>query len=265
MAGKIPLFQVDAFTDKPFAGNPAAVCLLEQAADAHWMQALAAEMNLSETAFVRRLETGFELRWLTPAVEVDLCGHATLAAAHVLWEQGWLAAGEAAHFHTRGGLLTARRSESGIVLDFPVTPATACTAPAGLLQALGLEEGRVFFNGVDYLVQIEDEAGLRGLQPDFAALKPIRARGVMVTAVSRQPACDFVSRFFAPASGIDEDPVTGSAHCTLAPFWAERLGKSAMRAFQASPRGGEVLVQLQGDRVLLAGAAVTVFEGRLRV
>jgi len=265
MTGTIPLFQVDAFTGKPFAGNPAAVCLLEQEADTGWMQSLAAEMNLSETAFVRRLGSGFGLRWFTPTVEVNLCGHATLAAAHVLWAQDWLAADDVARFHTRGGLLTARRSENAIDLDFPVTPATPGVAPPGLLQALGLKDGRVFFNGIDYLVHIEDETELRRLQPDFSALKSVGARGVMVTAASRQPAYDFVSRFFAPGSGIDEDPVTGSAHCTLAPFWAERLGKSAMRAFQASPRGGELLVQLQGERVMLSGTAVTVFEAQLHV
>jgi PhzF family phenazine biosynthesis protein len=265
MTNTIPLFQVDAFTRAPFAGNPAAVCLLEQAADTGWMQALGAEMNLSETAFVRRLAAGFELRWFTPAVEVDLCGHATLAAAHVLWEQGWLAAEQVAHFHTRGGLLTARRTDDGIELDFPATPAAACEAPAGLLAALGLGRGGVFFNGVDYLVEMENETALRRLQPDFAALGPIDMRGVIVTALSRQPALDFVSRFFAPAAGIDEDPVTGSAHCTLGPFWGRRLGKTELRAFQASSRGGELRLRLQGDRVVLAGAAVTVFEGRLLV
>jgi len=265
MANTIPLFQVDAFTRTPFAGNPAAVCLLEQEADAGWMQALGAEMNLSETAFVRRLAAGFELRWFTPVVEVDLCGHATLAAAHVLWEQGWLAAEQAAEFHTRSGVLIARRSDEDIELDFPATPATACTAPAGLLPALGIDQGLVLFNGVDYLVEMENEAALCRLAPDFAALRGIEMRGVMVTARSRRPTHDFVSRFFAPAAGIDEDPVTGSAHCTLAPFWAPRLGKAALRAFQASARGGELRATLQGARVLLAGAAVTVFEGRLHV
>ena len=263
MPSTIPLFQVDAFTRKPFAGNPAAVCLLEQEADAGWMQALGAEMNLSETAFVRRLAAGFELRWFTPSVEVDLCGHATLAAAHVLWEQGWLKAEQAAHFHTRSGLLIARQSAEGIALDFPATPAAACAAPTGLLQALGIDQGRVCFNGVDYLVELEDEAVLRRLQPDFAGLRHVKMRGVMVTALSRHASCDFVSRFFAPGAGIDEDPVTGSAHCTLAPFWAQRLGKNDLTGFQASPRGGEVRMHLQGERVILIGAAVTVFKGRL--
>jgi PhzF family phenazine biosynthesis protein len=196
---------------------------------------------------------------------VDLCGHATLATAHILWEQDWLMEGEDVHFHTRSGLLVARKKGARIVLDFPATPATAAQAPVGLLPALGLKSGNVFFNTVDYLVQVEDEEGVRRLQPDFTALAQIEARGVMVTARSSQPRYDFVSRFFGPAAGINEDPVTGSAHCTLAPFWAERLGKTRMTAFQASARGGELLVELRGDRVLLAGAAVTVFKGQLCV
>lgn len=259
----IPLFQVDAFTNKPFAGNPAAVCLLEQPAEADWMQAVAAEMNLSETAFVWRKENNLGLRWFTPTIEVDLCGHATLATAHILWQEGWLAAGETACFHTNSGVLTAVQSEGGIVLDFPVAQAEPTTEPEGLLQALGISNGQVFCNGVDYLVQMDDETALRGLQPDFTALKQLKTRGVMVTAVSSQPEYDFVSRFFAPAAGINEDPVTGSAHCTLTPFWAERLGKTHLRAFQASTRGGELELEWRGDRVLIAGSAITVCKGEL--
>lgn len=259
----IPLFQVDAFTNKPFSGNPAAVCLLKQEADAAWMQAVGAEMNLSETAFVWRKEDGFGLRWFTPMVEVDLCGHATLATAHILWQEGWLEEDETARFHTKSGLLTAHQAEGRIVLDFPATSAMPAEAPAGLLQALGIVAGSMFFNGVDYLVEVENEAAVRGLQPDFAALKHVRTRGVMVTALSDTPEHDFVSRFFAPTAGINEDPVTGSAHCTLTPFWAERLGKTRLQAFQASVRGGELLMDLQGERVLIAGNAVTVFQGIL--
>lgn len=259
----LPLFQVDAFTRRPFAGNPAAVCLLEQPADAGWMQFVGAEMNLSETAFVWRLQDGFGLRWFTPTIEVDLCGHATLATAHILWQEGWLGEHDTARFHTKSGLLTSQRAGGRILLDFPVTPASPAEAPPGLLQALGLADGQVYFNGVDYLVQMDDEATLRGLKPDFIALKQIKARGVMVTAASSQAQYDFVSRFFGPAAGIEEDPVTGSAHCTLAPFWVERLGKRVLRAYQASARGGELLVELQGERVLLAGNAVTVFRGQL--
>lgn len=259
----IPLFQIDAFTRKLFAGNPAAVCLLEQEVDAGWMQSVGAEMNLSETAFVWRKEDGFGLRWFTPTVEVDLCGHATLASAHILWQEGWLVADETARFHSNSGLLTAYQAEGRIVLDFPAIPAMPAEAPAGMLQALGVADGQVLFNGVDYLVQLEDETALRLLQPDFTALKQVKTRGVMVTALSSKPEYDFVSRFFGPAAGINEDPVTGSAHCTLAPFWAERLGKTRLQAFQASARGGELLVELQADRVLIAGDALTVLRGEL--
>ena len=262
---KTMLFQVDAFTDKPFAGNPAAVCLLEQPRDAVWMQSVANEMNLSETAFVRPLDKGFELRWFTPLMEVDLCGHATLAAAHILWDQGCLSKGEEAHFQTRSGCLTVRQENHRYVLDFPVVPVTDIKAPPGLFRALDIQTGNIFFNQADYLVQLADEAEVRGIQPDFRALAKIKARGVIVTAKSTQPTYDFMSRFFAPACGIDEDPVTGSAHCTLAPFWAQRLGKQMMRAFQASGRSGELLVELRDDRVLLTGQAVTVFRGELYV
>jgi len=262
---KIPIFQVDAFADKPFTGNPAAVCLLENSMDQMWMQSVAAEMNLSETAFVLRRADGFDLRWFTPTVEVDLCGHATLAAAHILWEQRWIAASEGVHFYTRSGVLIARKDADRIVLDFPIAAVETANAPAGLFQALDIKVGYVYFNQVDYLVQLESEEEVLGLQPDFSVLEKIKARGVMVTAKSEQSEYDFISRFFAPASGIDEDPVTGSAHCSLAPFWAQRLGKKNLRAFQASSRGGELSVELQGERMLLAGEAITVFGGELYV
>jgi PhzF family phenazine biosynthesis protein len=262
----LPLFQVDTFTSQPFAGNPAAVCLLDKPADAHWMQCVGAEMNLSETAFVWREAEGFGLRWFTPAVEVDLCGHATLATAHILWQEGWLAADAVARFHTRSGILTAQQVGKRIVLDFPATPAIAVEAPAGLLAALGAADAAVFSNNIDYLVLLESEAEVRRLQPDFAALKAYKIpRGMIVTAAAHGAEYDFVSRFFAPSQGIDEDPVTGSAHCTLAPFWVERLGRTSLQAFQASARGGEVLVEWLGERVLLAGSAVTVFNGTLLV
>lgn len=257
------LVQVDAFTDKPFSGNPAAVCLLSEPADAAWMQAVGVEMNLSETAFVWPLQDGFSLRWFTPAVEVNLCGHATLATAHVLWQEGWLAESAVARFHTRSGLLTATQEYGRIVLDFPATPAKPADPPKGMLAALGIDAAEIFFNGVDYLVHVPEEADVRGLQPDFPALRRVGMRGATVTAASDRPEFDFVSRFFAPGAGIDEDPVTGSAHCTLGPFWAKRLGKSSLQAFQASARGGVLKVSLQGDRVLLAGQAVTVLKGSL--
>lgn len=260
------VFQVDAFTSQPFSGNPAAVCLLDKVADTRWMQAVGAEMNLSETAFVWREADGFGLRWFTPTVEVDLCGHATLATAHILWQESWLDAGVTARFHTRSGVLTAQQLGSRIVLDFPATPAVQVAAPKGLLAALGVTDTAVFFNNIDYLVLLDSEAEVRRLRPDFVALKACKAaRGVIVTAAAHGTGYDFVSRLFAPGQGIDEDPVTGSAHCTLAPFWAERLGKNSLQAYQASARGGEVLVEWLGERVLLAGSAVTVFSGTLWV
>jgi PhzF family phenazine biosynthesis protein len=255
--------QVDAFTDRPFSGNPAAVLVLETSPDEGWMQNVALEMNLSETAFLlRRKDGGFDLRWFTPTVEVDLCGHATLASAHVLWEDRHLAPDARARFHTRSGVLTAERRNGSIVLDFPATPAKKTEAPEGLGEALGVRPLYVGKN-VDYLVEAESESIVRALKPDFGVLGSIRARGIIVTARASSPGFDFVSRFFAPASGIDEDPVTGSAHCTLAPFWSERLGKTSLAAYQASSRGGVIEIELKGDRVLLGGQAVTVMRGEL--
>ena len=264
-----PVFCVDAFTAEPFAGNPAAVCLLEdEAADPGWMQRVAAEMNLSETAFLRpQAEAGrYRLRWFTPAVEVDLCGHATLASAHVLWTEGLAEAGRALRFDTASGPLAARRDGDGVIwLDFPATPAAPVDPPPGLLEALGGGAARwVGLGRFDYLVELEDEAAVRELAPDFRRLTGLGVRGVIVTAAAGGPGGhDFVSRFFAPGAGIDEDPVTGSAHCTLGPFWAERLGRSELTGFQASARGGLVQVRPQGDRVLLGGRAVTVLRGQL--
>lgn len=259
-----PLFQVDAFAHKPFAGNPAAVCLLDEAADPAWMQSVALEMNLSETAFLVPRSDGYDLRWFTPAVEVDLCGHATLASAHTLWETGRLAPDEIARFHTRSGLLTASRIGEWIELDFPATPPAKSPIPDGLEKALGAAARFVGKSRFDYLVEVESAAIVREMQPDHAALRHLPVRGVMVTAAG-DGGYDFVSRFFAPGSGIDEDPVTGSAHCCLAPYWAAKLGKQEMTAFQASPRGGVVRVRLGEDRVYLQGQAVTVLSGKLTV
>ncbi len=259
----LPLFQVDAFTSHPFAGNPAAVCLLPGPADPRWMQDVASEMNLSETAFVHPVADGLSLRWFTPAVEVDLCGHATLASAHVLWGEGHLAPDAAARFHTKSGLLTARRSGDWIDMDFPATPAEPAAAPAGLAEALGVVPRAVGRSRFDYLVEVESEDAVRRLTPDFAALARVAARGIVVTSRAATDGYDFVSRFFAPRSGVPEDPVTGSAHCALAPWWAAQLRKSEMKAFQASPRGGVVRVRVAGDRVFLGGQAVTVLRGVL--
>jgi PhzF family phenazine biosynthesis protein len=254
-------FQVDAFTDRPFAGNPAAVCILDGVRDARWMQDVAREMNLSETAFLVRGADGFGLRWFTPAVEVDLCGHATLASAHVLWEGGYLRGGAQARFQTRSGLLTAERRGAWIELDFPAEPETPAEAPPELGAMLGVSPRYVGRSRFDYLVEVDSEAAVRAAQPDFRRLGEIPVRGVVVTGRAGSSDYDFVSRFFAPAAGIDEDPVTGSAHCCLGLFWGERLGKTEMVGYQASARGGIVRVRLDGERVKLGGQAVTVLRG----
>lgn len=259
-----PLYHVDAFTSQHFCGNPAAVCVLEGPAEESWMQAVAAEMNLSETAFLYRENDGFRLRWFTPTVEVDLCGHATLASAHVLWEAGYLWPEEEARFYTLSGVLTARPLEGWIELNFPAVLAEVAEPAPDLLSALGIQQAlHVGRNQFDYLVEVGSAAELHALQPDYRLLGTIPARGVMVTARDENGDFDFVSRFFGPASGIDEDPVTGSAHCCLGPYWAAKLDKNEMVAFQASPRGGLVRVEVAGDRVLLRGQAVTVLRGML--
>jgi len=255
--------QIDAFTNRPFSGNPAAVCLLEEERDSVWMQAVASEMNLSETAFIRHLDDGFELRWFTPAIEVDLCGHATLASAHALWTESIVDPSEAIRFHTRSGVLTCTQRGEFIELDFPATPADETEPPVGLVEALGVQPGFIGSSKFDRLLVVESEQAVRSVKPDFAALRQIKMRGVIVTGLSNDPRFDFVSRYFAPDAGIDEDPVTGSAHCCLGPYWAEQLGKTKMAAFQASARGGEVRVRVNGDRVVLGGQAVTVLKGEL--
>ena len=264
----VPLIQVDAFTDVPYTGNPAAVCVLPEARDAVWMQAVAAEMNLSETAFLVPQDDAerraFHLRWFTPKVEVALCGHATLASSHVLWSEGHLAPTETARFHTLSGLLTAQRERGGwIMMNFPVQLEAPVEPPAGLAEALGVSPIYVGRNQDDYLVEVESPENIRSLQPDFQKLAQIRTRGVIVTSRSDNEAYDFISRFFAPAVGIPEDPVTGSAHCCLGPYWAQKVGKSELVGYQASPRGGVVRVRREGDRVLLGGKAVTVLRGQL--
>lgn len=256
---------VDAFTDRAYGGNPAAVCVLETPCEDAWMRAVAREMNLSETAFLVPSERGdgYGLRWFTPAVEVDLCGHATLASAHVLWETKRLAPEREAQFQTRSGVLTARRQGAWIELDFPATPALPAEPPAGLLHALAVAPAAVARSRFDYLLELDSAGGVRAVVPDFGLLRRVDARGVIVTARSDRPEYDVVSRFFAPAAGVDEDPVTGSAHCAIGPWWSSRLGKDEIVAFQASARGGVVRVRVDGDRVLLRGQAVTVLEGTL--
>jgi predicted PhzF superfamily epimerase YddE/YHI9 len=259
----LAIVQVDAFTDKPFAGNPAGVCILPAPRDAGWMQDVAREMNLAETAFLHRENDGYRLRWFTPTVEVALCGHATLASAHVLWEGGHLPSSAPARFHTLSGLLTAERRGAWIELDFPAIAAAPAEPPPGLLNALSVQPRALGRSRFDYLVEVDSEDTVRAVAPDFAALGRIDARGIIVTSRASTPGFDFVSRFFAPASGINEDPATGSSHCTLAPHWSERLGKTELVAYQASSRGGVVRTRLQGDRVILGGQAVTVLRGEL--
>jgi PhzF family phenazine biosynthesis protein len=255
--------QVDAFTDKPFRGNPAAVCVLPTAGEERWMSQVALEMNLSETAFLYPQQDGFNLRWFTPSVEIALCGHATLASAHVLWEEGHLSAGQEARFYTRSGLLTAQRRGEWIEMNFPFVSEQAAPAPDGLSEALGVKLGYVGKNKFDYIVELPSAEAVRSLQPNFSAMKFLGVRGVIVTSRSDTPDYDFISRFFAPGSGIDEDPVTGSAHACLGPFWSTRLGKKEFTAYQASPRGGIVRVRLDEGRVILGGKAVTVLRGEL--
>ena len=257
------IVQVDAFTNKAFAGNPAAVCILQEARDEGWMQQVAQEMNLSETAFLVPHEDGYNLRWFTPLVEVDLCGHATVASAHVLWETGQLAAGTQARFYTKSGLLTADQKGEWIELDFPAKPEQEVEEPAHLLQALGVPAQYIGKNEFDYLVEVDSEEVVRNMRPNFSLLKTVPSRGVIVTSRASTEGYDFVSRFFAPLVGVDEDPVTGSAHTCLAPYWGKKLGKDAMLGYQASTRGGIVRVQLAGERVLIGGQAVTVLRGEL--
>ena len=270
----LPLFVVDAFAEAPFRGNPAGVVLLEGPADPRWMQLVAREVNHAETAFVHpessRGDGAWRLRWFTPTVEEELCGHATLAAAHVLWENGRLAPTATARFLTRSGELTARRIAGDVIeLDFPAEVAREEAPPAALLPALRLAAPPRFVgrNRLDWLVELSEpggEATLRALEPDFALLAALPRRGVIVTCAAAGPGpIDFLSRFFAPADGVPEDPVTGSAHCALAPHWAARLGRSTLTGYQASERGGTVGVELAGARVLLRGRAITTVKGEL--
>lgn len=272
-----PLYIVDAFTDRPFSGNPAAVCLLDAPGSENWMRRVAAEMNLSETAFLHPVVDGWRLRWFTPLVEVDLCGHATLASAHVLMTRGGEVHGDQRlRFHTRSGPLEASASDRTIALDFPAQPAEPAEPPATLLAALdpdrsALRPAAAGHNGTDWLIQMSDEEAVRALSPDFRALSAEDARGIIVTAPAGpetravEPEAEFVSRFFGPAVGVDEDPVTGSAHCALGPWWSERLGRDRVTGRQISARGGTVRVHCRGPRVTLEGQAVTVLEGRIMV
>jgi predicted PhzF superfamily epimerase YddE/YHI9 len=259
----LTIYHVDAFTDALFGGNPAAVCILPEPREDAWMQKLAQELNLSETAFLQKRGDGYNLRWFTPLVEVDLCGHATLASAHILWERSLLSLDEAARFHTRSGLLTAERRGEWIELDFPSLPDRKVPIPRGMLRALGVRPRYVGRSRFDYIIEIETESAVRKMKPNFTLLSALPIRGLIVTARATTAPYDFVSRFFAPRAGINEDPVTGSSHSVLGPYWKSRLGKSELLAYQASKRGGVVRVRVGNRRVFIAGKAVTVFQAEL--
>jgi len=263
---KVPIFTVDAFADKPFSGNPAAVCLLNDAIYESDMQSIAFEMNLSETAFLLKLDKDYSLRWFTPAAEVDLCGHATLSSAHILWQEGLCKPDEPIHFHTKSGLLIAYKKGDEIEMDFPAIPEKEVSYPADLIHALGgVEPKYVGMTKWNYVVELESEHVVKSLKPDFGRMLTLPGWGTMVTAKADSGDYDFVSRFFAPEKGVPEDPVTGSAHCVLGPFWQRRLGKKEFIAYQASARGGRVGVRVEGDRVFLSGKAVTVIKGEINI
>ncbi|HET8624200.1 MAG TPA: PhzF family phenazine biosynthesis protein [Gemmatimonadales bacterium] len=258
-----PITVVDAFTSVPFTGNSAAICILSAPRDDRWMQAVAREMNLADTAYLLPEDGGWQLRWFTPTVEVDLCGHATLASAHVLWDEEHADRSETLSFHTRSGVLTACHRGDWITLNFPSTPPMDAAAPPTLAPALGVPIVSAWRTPFDWMVEVDSETTVRALDPDLAALARLGGRGVIVTSRASSPDYDFVSRFFAPAVGIAEDPVTGSAHCALGPLWGRRLGRDELTGRQASARGGIVRVALQGDRVLLSGQAITTLRAEL--
>jgi PhzF family phenazine biosynthesis protein len=262
---KLPLFQVDAFSKVPFKGNPAVVCLLKEPQPDGWMQALAAEMNLSETAFLLPEGDGYRLRWFTPAVEVSLCGHATLASAHILFTEGLLKPEQTASFFTHSGLLTAKFKAGWIEMNFPVRQVDRCEPPADVIEALGVVPSFVGKSRSSYLVEVENEEIVRSASPDFSKLSRSEAHGVMLTSRASSSGYDFISRFFAPRVGVNEDPVTGSAHCSLVPYWSKKMNKTSFLAYQASARGGELRLQLDGERVLIAGQAVTVFRAEMDI
>lgn len=259
------IYQIDSFTSEPFAGNPAGVCLLDTMPADDWLANVAAEMNLSETAFLVPNSEGYHLRWFTPAVEVDLCGHATLASAKVLQQLGNLTEDNPVYFETLSGTLSARLVGNQIELDFPSTPPTSCDAEQDLVEGIQVAPVWCGKTRFDYLVEVENENAVRECQPNFEKLKAFGVRGVMITAQSDDSKFDFVSRFFAPGAGIDEDPVTGSAHCALAPYWQDKLGKSTLMGYQASKRGGVVEMVIDNDRVRLRGDAVMVMKCQLMV
>ncbi len=259
----IPIYQVDAFSDQPFKGNPAAVVVLDQPQTPQWMQLVAREMNLSETAFTCRQSNGYQLQWFTPKTEIELCGHATLATAHVLWESGRESPNSRIRFSTKSGWLSAERKQAIIELDFPAAGYIPGDLSEEIIATIGFVPDNVYFSGEKWLLEYSDENEIIKIKPDFVRLKQFPGRGLIVTSRSEKPGIDFVSRYFAPWVGVDEDPVTGSAHCILGPYWGERLRKSFLTGQQLSTRGGIVTVRLSGERVYIGGKAITVLKGEL--
>jgi PhzF family phenazine biosynthesis protein len=262
---KCPIYIVDSFTEKAFRGNPAAVCFPNEGADSDWMLGVAAEMNLSETAYLKKRGEGFDLRWFTPEVEVDLCGHATLASAHILWEEGLLSENNKAFFYTKSGTLTAEKKSDQIGLNFPSKSEKEINEFGKLQKALDTDFIYAGESGYYYIIEVKSEEDVKNLKPDFGALKNATEFGVIVTAKSLSDEYDFVSRFFAPSVGIDEDPVTGSTHCVLGPYWMKKLNKNTLRAYQASKRGGILNLRVEEAGVYIAGNAVTILKGELLI
>lgn len=262
---KLPIYTVDAFTTERFKGNPAGVCILEEEIVDELMKKIAFELNLSETAFVQKQKNGYSLRWFTPAMEVNLCGHATLASSHILWQTGLQEEGSDIKFFTKSGELIARKNGTSIELDFPAIEQKEIAVPPELVTALGAKPAYVGSTVWNYIVEFDSEKTVRYLEPDFDLLRKLPAWGTIVTAKGSSDGYDFISRFFAPEKGVPEDPVTGSAHCVLGPYWMNKLGKNTFKAYQASHRGGVVGVRVENDRVYLTGNAVTVIEGKISV
>jgi PhzF family phenazine biosynthesis protein len=262
----IPIHTVDAFADKPFSGNPAGVCVLDKPLDEKLMQNIALEMNLSETAFLNKQnDSSYSLRWFTPSVEVDLCGHATLASSHIIWESGREDKSSTLQFQTKSGVLKANYKNGEIELDFPAIESSQIVIPDGLVKALGVKPVSIYKTQWYYIAELDMEETLRNVSPNFDLLQTLEAWGTIITTKASMPGYDFVSRFFAPLKGVKEDPVTGSAHCALGPYWMKKLGKNSFKAYQASARGGALGVRVEGDRVYLTGRAVTVLSGDINV
>lgn len=258
----IKIYQVDSFTNEIFKGNPAGVCIINKMPSEEWMLYVAAEMNLSETAFVVKQEDHFDLKWFTPTIEIDLCGHATLAAAHILWSEGYFEAHKEIYFHTKSGVLKVMKKGDWLQMDFPKLEYHLSEAPKELIEGLNVVPLFVGKSKDNYLIEIDSEEIIKNLKPDFGKLALLDMHAVIVTSKASVP-YDFVSRFFAPGIGINEDPVTGSAHCTLANYWRDVLGKNRFMAFQYSARGGELQLEINGERVMIMGQAVTVLRGEL--